>query len=253
MNEPPRSELYDDVYFSPDGWAEKRQVFVEGAKLEERWRGRPRFVVGELGFGCGLSMLATWHAAQTHPGFVQFVSVEGHPLGRDQIQEGLSAFPELQPLVERFLRQYPERPPGPGVHHFDLSERFALTLFVGDVNDVLQDVDGAVDAWFLDGFAPAKNPAMWSASVLARVAALSARGATLGSYTASGEVRRILEASGFHIERVEGFGNKRHRIVGAYVGTPRRVASPRSVAIVGAGIAGASLARSLRRRGVSVT
>ncbi len=250
--EPPRSDRYDDVYFLPDGLAEKHTVFVEGTRIESRWSPYPVFVVGELGFGTGLSMLATWAAAQAHPGFVQFVSVEEQPLSAAQIRGALGGFDALGPLLNRFLEVYPEAPLGAGVHHFDLSERFVLTLWVGQAEERLAEIDGAVDAWYLDGFAPAKNPAMWSPAVLDRVAALSAPDATLSSYTAAGEVRRGLEARGFEVERVPGFGDKRHRIVARYRGPGRRRSFARKVAVVGGGIAGASVARSLTRRGVDV-
>lgn len=251
--EPPRSAYYDDVYFAHDGFAEKRTVFVEGARVPTRWHGRPRFVIGELGFGTGLSMLATWAAAQTHPGFVQFVSVEGHPLSGATIRDALQGFSEVATLLPRFLEVYPERPPGPGVHHFDLSERFCLTLCIGEVEACLSQLDGAIDAWYLDGFAPAKNPAMWTDAVLDQVAHASRSGATLASYTAAGDVRRALEHRAFQVDRVSGFGAKRHRIVATFRGRGRQPASVGSVAVVGAGVAGACLARSLFRRGVAVT
>lgn len=247
---PPRSERYDDVYFSEDGLSEKRAVFLEGADVVRQWQGRSRFVIGELGFGTGLSMLATYEVARLCPGHVQFVSIEAHPLPRAEIASALSAFPEIN--AKPLLRACPEKPLGPGVHHFDLDESFSVTLWVGDVLDRLRHWDGLVDAWYLDGFAPAKNPEMWTDEVFAELARLSARNARIASYTSAGEVRRRLERAGFEVERVSGHGNKRHRIVGRYR-HGRSALPPRSVSVVGAGIGGACVARSLRRRGVRVT
>lgn len=248
----PRSERYDDIYFGSNGLNEKRFVFLRGTRAESRWVGRRRFLVGELGFGTGLSALATWAAARRHPGFVQFVSIEAHPLARERIETALEPFSEIASERQRFLQLYPERPPGPGVHHFDLADNFALTLWIGDAESVLGQIDGRFDAWYLDGFSPAKNPRMWKASVFAEIARLSTRGATVASYTAAGSVRRGLTDAGFAVERLPGFGNKRHRIEAVYQHGSSATEFSASIEISGAGIAGLSLARSLRRRGVEV-
>lgn len=228
-------------------------VFVAGNNLPARLARRKRMVIGELGFGTGLSMLATYQVARESSCHVQFLSVEAHPLSRQESKDALTSFPEIDP--SKWLEVYPEPRPGPGIHHFDLEEKFSVTLVIDEVSAGLSSLDGQVDAWYLDGFAPAKNPGMWSDCVFSELARLSAPRATLASYTAAGEVRRGLERAGFSVSRLPGFGRKRHRIVGSLKAKPAQLRLPRppdSVAIIGAGIAGICASYALRRRGIEV-
>jgi len=253
----PRSRLYDDVYFSrADGLAEARAVYLAGCDLPEAWRGRDRFSVAELGFGTGLNiaaLLALWRQTRPPGGHLSIFSIEAHPLSAGEARRALSSWPELADIAALLTARWPGR--ARGFHRLDLPELHAtLDVAIMDAFEALSAWGGPADAWFLDGFAPARNPGMWRAEVLNLVAARSAPGARVASYTVAGQVRRDLAAAGFSVERRPGFGAKRQRLearLEARLGgdAPRLPPRPR-IAIVGAGIAGASVARALRALGV---
>lgn len=196
----PVSVRFDDPYYSlEDGVAETRHVFLGGNALPERFV--DGFHVAELGFGTGLNFLVTL-AAWRHAGVsgrLRFTSFEAFPMTRADRMRALAAFPDL-PI---------------GVLDVDDVTRlrgpdFDLTVVIGDARACLRDWDGHADAWYLDGFSPAKNPELWEGPLLAQVAAHTAKGGTVATYTAAGFVRRGLEAAGFSIERTTGYGRKRH-------------------------------------------
>ncbi|MBM7455068.1 tRNA 5-methylaminomethyl-2-thiouridine biosynthesis bifunctional protein [Oceanisphaera litoralis] len=272
----PVAAAFDDVYFSNDnGLAETRHVFLGHNGLPERWvdHDRPLFVVAETGFGTGLNVLATWQAfidyRRQHPQGnarrLHLISVEKFPLTRADLQQALGQWPELSILSERLLAEYP--PAVNGCHRLWLDENVCLDLWLGDVAEVLPQMEaglaGKVDAWYLDGFAPSKNPEMWTPELFRQLARLARNGATLATFTAAGFVRRGLNEAGFKVTRVKGFGRKREMLAGvrgsdnrAPYPTPwfwRRPGRSGHTLIVGAGIAGASLAYALTRRGQRVT
>ena len=165
----PRSGRFDDVYFSnEDGLAESRAVFLAGCGLPEAWRGRRRFTVAELGFGTGLNiaaLLELWRREGPPEGRLNIFSVEGFPLGRDEAARALSRWPEIAGAAEALLDAWPGA--APGFHRLDLPGFNAtLDLAVGEAGWALSQWTGCADAWFLDGFAPSTNPAMWSEAVL---------------------------------------------------------------------------------------
>ncbi|MHA6288786.1 tRNA (5-methylaminomethyl-2-thiouridine)(34)-methyltransferase MnmD [Maricaulis sp. CAU 1757] len=253
----PRAVDYGDVYFSAeDGLAETRAVFLEGCGLPQAWAGRRHFTVGELGFGTGLNALALWQAWREHRppgGWLDLVSVEKHPLRRDEAARAFAAWPELAPLSERLLAQWPPR--FKGAHRMVFPEDgFAITLMQDEAEAALGQVEARADAWFLDGFAPALNGAMWSHGVFDAMARRSAPGARVGTFTVAGAVRRGLQAAGFAVEKKPGFGRKRERLEAVFskAAQTRKARTPERVAVVGAGIAGASLVRALAARGVEV-
>jgi len=206
----PVSRRFDDPYFSfDDGLAETRHVFLAGNDLPERFA--PGFHVAELGFGTGLNFLVTWAAwraigrAAGVPGVLRFTSFERYPMTVADRVTALAAFAELAPLAELLSAQT-----GTGVHDFG---DVVLEVIVGDVRQTLSEWQGRADAWYLDGFSPAKNPEMWGADLMAQVGAHTVPGGTLASYTAAGHVRRALAQAGFEVTRVPGFGRKRHMTV----------------------------------------
>lgn len=204
----PVSTLFDDPYFSLDnGLAETRHVFLAGNGLPERFR--PGFRVAELGFGTGLNMLAAliaWRQAGA-AGTLHFTSFEAFPMAATDIAAALEAFPEALAVAGPFLDAWAR-----GERRFDLGG-FAVEVILGDARDTLPDWAGRADAWFLDGFSPAKNPELWGEALLAEVARHAAPGGTAATYTAAGFVRRGLEAAGFTVDRHPGFGRKRHMSV----------------------------------------
>ncbi|MCR9176000.1 MAG: tRNA (5-methylaminomethyl-2-thiouridine)(34)-methyltransferase MnmD [Alphaproteobacteria bacterium] len=261
----PVSGRFGDVYFSREnGLAETAHVFHAGCELPSAWADHNSFAIGETGFGTGLNFLATWELwRHTRPadGILHYVSVEGFPIGRGALAQALKPFRHLAPLARQLVDGYPS--PGPGHHRIWFPrDRICLTLVIGEAEEALRGISGRMDAWFLDGFAPAKNPEMWSEGVIAQIARLSRPGARLASFTAAGDVRRKLQAVGFEIRKRPGFGSKWSCIAGTFAGpdsdrTPPWFRPPPRVAngpilVVGAGIAGASMVRALRRRGREV-
>lgn len=272
----PVAAAFDDVYFSnDDGLAETRYVFLGQNGLPQRFvdHDRALFVVAETGFGTGLNFLATWQAfldyrrqhPQGHARRLHFISVEKFPLSPADLRQALDRWPELSILGERLLAEYP--PAVSGCHRLWLSDEVTLDLWLGDVAEVLPQLEaglaGKVDAWYLDGFAPSKNPQMWTPQLFGELARLARGGATLATFTAAGLVRRGLNEAGFEVGRVKGFGRKREMLAG-HRRADRRVPYPSPwywrrpglgdhTLIVGAGVAGAALAHALTRRGHRVT
>lgn len=195
----PVSVQFDDPYYSlEDGVAETRHVFLAGNDLPARFV--DGFHVAELGFGTGLNFLVTlaaWRAAGVD-GVLRFTSFEAFPMDPTEMRRALSVFDGL-PAV--FGETFPTQLRGPD---------FELNVIVGDARMTLPAWGGQADAWFLDGFSPAKNPELWGDDLLAQVGAHTAPNGTAATYTAAGFVRRGLEAAGFFVERVAGFGRKRH-------------------------------------------
>ncbi|MDX1605756.1 MAG: bifunctional tRNA (5-methylaminomethyl-2-thiouridine)(34)-methyltransferase MnmD/FAD-dependent 5-carboxymethylaminomethyl-2-thiouridine(34) oxidoreductase MnmC [Candidatus Competibacterales bacterium] len=264
--EPPYSGRYGDHYYSrAGGLAEARQVFLAGNGLPDRWRGRERFVIGETGFGTGLNCLATWQAWRDDPRRcrrLHYLAVEKHPLCADSLHQALAPWPELAGPARELVAAWP--PPVPGVHRLTLAAgALVLDLWFGEAEAMLAEISAAVDAWYLDGFAPSRNPAMWSPPLLARVARCTAAGGTVASYTVAGAVRRGLAAAGFRVDKRPGFAGKRERLTGILERSPettterpwldRPAATGGDTALViGAGLAGCCIARALAERGWTV-
>lgn len=201
----PVSRRYGDPYFSlEDGLAETHHVFLSGNDLPARFR--PGFVIGELGFGTGLNVLCAWQAwrAAGQAAALRFTSFERHPLDARDLARAHAAFPALADLSALLVDAW-----ATGSREIALPD-LALDVRVGDANDLLSGWDGAADAWFLDGFAPARNPDLWSPALMRAVARHTRPGGTVASYTAAGHVRRALDEAGFAITREQGYGRKRH-------------------------------------------
>jgi tRNA 5-methylaminomethyl-2-thiouridine biosynthesis bifunctional protein len=261
-----RSSLYQDIYFSPeDGVAESEYVYIKGNRLPERFRAigcRP-FVVGELGFGTGLNFLLTVRAfLENAPSqaLLHYYSIEKHPLPVADIHDALAPLVpgDLQKKLVQVLRasSWTLR----GFHTIFFHERIRLTLLTGDVEETLRSLSGGtVDAWYADGFSPAKNPAMWTDKVFAHLARLSRPGTTLSTFSSAGFVRRNMEENGFSVQKIPGFGNKREMVVAHFSGSSSNClaeGSPsrkgRHALIVGGGIAGLTTSLALLRRGWTV-
>ncbi|AMS22956.1 bifunctional tRNA (5-methylaminomethyl-2-thiouridylate)-methyltransferase MnmD/FAD-dependent cmnm(5)s(2)U34 oxidoreductase MnmC [Pseudomonas synxantha] len=270
----PHSRVFDDVYFSDQsGLEETRYVFLEQNRLQERFAALPaggRLVIGETGFGTGLNFLCAWQLFEQHAAAgaqLHFVSVEKYPLSHPDLQRALALWPELQPLAEQLLAQYIAI--HQGFQRLVLGHgRVTLTLLIGDALEQLPQLDAQIDAWFLDGFAPAKNPDMWTAELFAELARLAAPGSTISTFTSTGWVRRLINAAGFKMKRTPGIGHKWEILRGEFVGwpadIPRSTATPpwfarptthyaeRRALVIGAGLAGCATAASLAARGWQV-
>jgi tRNA 5-methylaminomethyl-2-thiouridine biosynthesis bifunctional protein len=273
----PVSRDFDDVYFSNDnGLEETRYVFLEGNHLTDRFPAHSRdiFVVAESGFGTGLNFLTLWQAFDqfraAHPDAtlkrLHFISFEKFPLTAEDLTLAHQHWPELAPWASQLQAQWPL--PIEGCHRLLLGDAsVTLDLWLGDINALTDKLDDShnqkVDAWFLDGFAPSKNPDMWTEHLFRAMARLARPGATLATFTSAGFVRRGLQDAGFTVRKSKGFGRKREMLTGTMendnalpLSTPwyvRRASDNREAAIVGGGIASALLALALIQRGWQVT
>jgi tRNA 5-methylaminomethyl-2-thiouridine biosynthesis bifunctional protein len=249
----PRSERFGDIYYSlQDGLSESRAVFLEGCGLPAAWRGRRGFTVLELGFGTGLNIAAVlklWNETRASDAHLTLFSVEGFLMTRDEAARALSAWPELAPFAEALLAQWPKA--RRGFARFDFPQWGAsLILALMDVREALAQWDGQADALFLDGFSPALNPDMWAEDVMQALADHAAPGARLATFTVAGAVRRGLQAAGFAVRKMPGFGRKRERLEAEFPGQAQDVRPPRRIAIIGAGIAGSCLSWQARAQGL---
>ena len=218
------SGRYGDVYFPRErGVEQARHVFLDGNRLAERFAAlapHEHFTIGETGFGSGLNFLCAWNLfVRTAPpdARLHVLSTELHPFEADEFAEALSPWTELAPLASELCAQLVSLPPA--WHRCVFADgRVTLTLLVGDARETLREADAAVDAWFLDGFSPARNPDIWSDAVIAQVARLSRPGSTCSTWSVAGDVRRRLRAAGFIVKRAPGFGTKRSMLRGEFAG-----------------------------------
>jgi tRNA 5-methylaminomethyl-2-thiouridine biosynthesis bifunctional protein len=269
----PFSTKFNDIYFSREGGLEETEyVFLQQNGLPERWRDSTQsepFVIAETGFGTGLNFLITvhhWLQKADKQACLHFLSLEKFPLSKIDLEQALACWPELEYISTQLIENYP--PAVKGFHHISLcGHRVVLILVFGDAEEILPRIHARVDAWYLDGFAPDKNPAMWTMAVFNQIARLGKPGTTFSTFTAAGVVRRGLQEAGFEVEKVKGFGKKREMLRGVLTeeveakGRPPWFALPGSrvktenskhAVVIGAGIAGITTAWSLAKRGWKV-
>ena len=295
-NDVPCAKHYKDIYYSAtDGLEESRYVFLKHNRLHQRWQTLALdtagiFSIAEIGFGTGLNFLACWQLwQQLAPVSWQLhvVSVEKHPLRPEDLQRSLKRWPELAAHAEQLINAYPVMLPGHHLIKFDHG-RVNLHLLLGDADDCFEQMKSTssalatvtghkFDAWFLDGFAPSKNPQLWQAPLLEHVARLSKLGTTLATFTVAGHVRRTLTTYGFTVKKVPGFGQKREMLQGTFTRfpddahshsptqkrrgqtttpwyvLPQSHYSDRHAVVIGAGLAGTNSAYALASRGWQVT
>ncbi|MGF1573020.1 MAG: bifunctional tRNA (5-methylaminomethyl-2-thiouridine)(34)-methyltransferase MnmD/FAD-dependent 5-carboxymethylaminomethyl-2-thiouridine(34) oxidoreductase MnmC [Sumerlaeia bacterium] len=269
-NGAPFSQDFDDIFFHREnGLQETQQVFLACNHLPARWAklnneniAPVNFTVAELGFGTGLNMVAAaqlWEQTITRKDHrLHLISHEIAPFSAVDLARGLSLWPELGPLSERLIAEYPL--PIRGVHRLWLAENIQLTLVLGDAAEFLELNPFKADAWFLDGFAPSKNESLWNEHIAQLVGEHCADGATFSTYTAAGFVRRAFQGAGFQVVKQKGFAYKREMLTGTYkpnsefaefaLGKPRE--TPK-VLVIGGGIAGCTAARALAEKGCQVT
>ncbi|MEM8840778.1 MAG: tRNA (5-methylaminomethyl-2-thiouridine)(34)-methyltransferase MnmD [Pseudomonadota bacterium] len=205
----PVSRRFDDPYFAlSDGLKETRHVFLAGNLLQERWDKTSAFQIAELGFGTGLNFLASlalWRQIAPIGARLKFTSFELYPLSQAEMAAALEPWPDLP--SDDLVPHWPLNGP------LELQD-CVLEVVLGDARQTLPTWKGQADAWFLDGFAPARNPQLWQPDLLRRVAEHTMPGGTFATYSAAGHVRRSLQAAGFTVERRPGYGGKRHMSVG---------------------------------------
>lgn len=272
----PFSPLFDDHYFNTEqGFDESQYVFIDANQLIKRWKNCETefYCIAETGFGSGLNFLLT---SLTFTHFLQensdkplkklfFSSFEKYPLNKHDLQLALQKWPLLAPYAKPLLTQYPLALVG--CHRLHLPN-ICLDLWFGDVHDTLPNLyiyeNGLFDCWYLDGFAPSKNPDMWNDRLFELVANSSKQGATLATFTAAGFVRRGLQVAGFNMQKRKGYGKKREMLVGQLIerkNSPRyaqhyrasKTTINKDIAIIGGGISSACLTLALINRGFNVT
>lgn len=254
-----RADDFDDVYFSADdGLGETQHVFLDGNDLPGRLAAQQRFTIAETGFGTGLNFLAVLalyeDLQRTSPDSgreIDFISFESRPLDAAVMATAHRAFPALATYSLALIDALPPR--WPGLHRRNFADgRVRLHLIYGAADVALQQADFRADAWFLDGFTPAKNPSLWSADLLGEVGRLTKAGGSFASFTAARMVRQHLTEAGFDVEKRPGFGRKRDMIIGRKSGSlePASPSGPGLVGVIGGGIAGAAVAAGLQARGV---
>ncbi|GGF98433.1 MULTISPECIES: bifunctional tRNA (5-methylaminomethyl-2-thiouridine)(34)-methyltransferase MnmD/FAD-dependent 5-carboxymethylaminomethyl-2-thiouridine(34) oxidoreductase MnmC [Cysteiniphilum] len=269
----PFSDEFADVYFSKqNGLAESEYVFLDGNQLKKRFENldqNAHFVIAETGFGTGLNFLATlnlWDKCTPKTAKLSFISCEKYPLTYGDLEKALSIWHELKPQADQLLQAYPNSF-YIGATSLNITENINLTLLIDDAANALAAIDLSIDAWFLDGFAPAKNPDMWSDDLFKEIYRLSHGKTSLSTFTAAGFVKRALEAQGFEVKKQKGFAHKREMIcavvkdtkklaqtkIKPYFAKPQLTLSKKQkVAIIGAGMAGCALAYELSQLGFEI-
>jgi tRNA 5-methylaminomethyl-2-thiouridine biosynthesis bifunctional protein len=249
-------EDFADSYFSrDDGLAETRTVFLTGNHLPDAWQGKSSFVIGELGFGTGLNVLACWDLwRKTGPSdaILHIITVEGFLMEAEHAALAHRQWPELACLSEKLLARWPTRMAGTQRLWFD-EDRLCLTVLIGPCEEALARADFHADCWFLDGFAPSRNPDMWSPQVMEQIKRLSKPGARAATYSVSGLVRSGMSAVGFDVTRKPGFGTKRQRLEAQLPARlhPVSASQPRTAIVIGGGIGGAATCQALARRNIA--
>ena len=215
----PYASTFQDVYFSSDnGLLETDYVFLQGNALQSRWQTLKtlHFTIAETGFGTGLNFLSAvklWLEVAPATAMLHYISTEKHPLSLQDLTSALALWPTLAEFSDHLLENYEKLLQGNQA--LDLFQnRVRLSLLVGDATTQLRQIHEAVDAWFLDGFSPAKNPDMWQTELFQQMARLSAIGSTFATFTSAGHVRRNLAAAGFNTQKRAGFGKKREMLQG---------------------------------------
>lgn len=262
----PFSEAFGDIYFNPEhGLAETEYVFLQANQLETRLSIASKLSIGELGFGTGLNFLATlklWQSLPEPKAELHYFSIEKYPLNLAELQRAHGLFPELQNPAKLLQVYYPT--PIEGFHAIAIiPNRVYLYLLIGDVSQMLPQMEGPIDTWFLDGFAPKKNAEMWSETVLQEIGKRSHRHTTLSTFSAAGSVRKNLEAVGFQVQKIKGFGIKNEMItaqfsrdyknlIDPWFAKPASIPEKSKVAVIGAGLSGLMNAYHLHEAGFHV-
>jgi tRNA U34 5-methylaminomethyl-2-thiouridine-forming methyltransferase MnmC len=211
----PRSAIFGDTYYSrAGGLAETGHVFIGGNGLTGRWPQMRHCIVAELGFGTGLNFLETvrcWQALRPPGGTLDYIGFEAFPISRADLRKSLSRWPELTDFTETLASLWTPQATAIDVTFVD---GVRLIVHFADANAALPELNLKADAWYLDGFAPARNPQLWSGELMALVFARTAPAGSFATYTAAGWVRRNLQAAGFIVEKVPGFAGKREMMRG---------------------------------------
>lgn len=259
---------YGDIY-AQIGHAieEKKHVFLTGNDLPNNWQNKTSFTIAETGFGTGLNFITTlevWAQSRQENQHLHYISCELHPLNKSQLRQALAPFHTLQKYAESLIENYPSQLIY-GFHRLHFRQfGVTLTLIFADCHEGLQQLDASIDAWYLDGFSPSKNPNMWNTALCHSIARLSRKGTTVATYSVARVVREHLKAAGFELKKKTGYGNKREMLTATLLQSKKKpdkkpwhptFSAPheQKYTILGAGIAGLSIAHKLSQHGKHVT
>ena len=271
----PCSELFDDPYFSlANPLEESRYVFLNSTDIPSRWKNK-HFTIAELGFGFGINFITTasaWIDKPPSDHQLHYYSIEKYPVQSDNLTRLYEQLNISSPLTEKLLEQYPL--PIVGSHRIELHEyNITLTLVLGDAANCLKQCDFEADAWYLDGFSPSKNEALWSEDIAKQIYRLTQSSGTIATYTAASDVRKSFSNAGFEVCKIPGYGKKREMLIGSITNKQttqkhtlkhrswlisrtaqsHRDKSQKSAIVIGAGMTGAAISSALARRGWQVT
>lgn len=271
----PYSVQFDDVYFNTaNGLAESNYVFIDGNDLSARWQQnahKANFVIAETGFGTGLNFLATlqkWYASAEKPDHLHYISLEKYPLSTEDLLKAHSAFPEIETYSHKLVGhwQFFSDQFRHGLHQIKYSNEITLTIGFGEAAGLLKQLNAQIDAWYLDGFAPKKNPDMWRNELFNEINRLSRPKSTVATFTAASQIKKQLLNHGFEVHKRKGFGKKREMITAVFGQpltqniiqqpwhpTPKKTIAGKKVTILGAGIAGLCLAKHFKQLGYHIT
>ncbi len=275
-NQQPHCPRFNDVYFNDQGGlAESQYVFLQANQLSQRWQHlnpEQTFCIAETGFGTGLNFLAVlqaWQQRNSQTGRLHFISVEKFPLDKNSLRLAHQCFPELTQFSQQLLTIWDcfQDSFRAGFHHFQLPDNVSLSLGFGDATRSFSQLEAKVDAWFLDGFAPKKNPDMWHADLFDEITRLSKPGTTLSTFTAASAINKALTAQGFEVQKPAGFAQKREMIKARFITDkthqplniqpwhpwPQTVSEKPAVTVLGAGIAGLCMAHQMKKLGYTTT
>ena len=258
------SDKFDDFYFNSDSPIGESK-FVFASILDEIWEEKDEFIVAECGFGIGRNFLTLCEKFKNSPKKLHFVSIEKYPFKKGELKGIYVKFGEFDGLWQKLIKKYPKYL-NSGINRINFAKNIILDLCVGDIDEILDELDFRADIWFLDGFSPAKNPDMWKPEIMQKIANLSKLGAKIATYTSAKSVANALENAGFEIYKFKGFGRKREMIRAVKIKDERFIknsyfariqsniksAKQTSVLIIGAGISGLTTACKLKKLGFNV-
>ncbi len=222
INNNPYSIDYNDIYFSTDdGLQETEYVFIQGNQLKQRFASHDisHFTIIETGFGTGLNFLAVaalWLALAPVGAKLQYISIEKYPLTLADLSRAHASWLQFAAISHELLQHYAKLKAGNNIYNM-AAGLIQLTLQADDILDAIPQISQIVDAWILDGFAPAKNPDMWRPALFEHMARLSHTNTTFATFTSAGVVRRGLQATGFDVKKHAGFGKKREMLSGVFI------------------------------------
>lgn len=245
------AEDFSDAYHAKGQAVEEAEyVYIKGCKIQENWKNSFNYTIAEFGFGSAINFLCTWKVYESdpdRPSNLNYISFEKFPIKVEQLKEILAVYPSLKKYSNLLLKQYEHLNQGLNFISFgELAPR--LSLYIGDIREELPKISSPVDAWYFDGFSPAKNPEMWSSEIISLAKKNSHQATTFSSFSAASIFKNSLKENLATFTKAKGFGNKRDMLEGVINGDNKKSIESKRIAIIGSGLAGSFLAYYLAKR-----